>query len=87
VSGESKRVKSEALLVSGEWRVEPISQFAWPLVIWGKGKGERVKQKKGWVETGDVDRGKGKEEQGKCLLVFHFSRNREIRPIFTFFTG
>jgi len=60
VSGESKRVKPVALLVSGEWRVEPISQFTWPLVIWGKGKGERVKPKRGWVETGDVDRGKGK---------------------------
>ena len=60
--------------------MEPISQFAWPLVIWGK-------QKRGWVETGDVDRGKGKEEKDSCLLVFHFSRNHEIGMIFMFFTG
>jgi hypothetical protein len=67
--------------------VESGTDFSFCLATGDLRKGERVKQKKGWVETGDVDRGKGKEEKGSCLLVFHFSRNREIRPIFTFFTG
>jgi len=34
-------------------------------VIWGEGRG--VKQKRGRVETRDVDRGKGKAEKGNCF--------------------
>jgi hypothetical protein len=37
------------------------------LVAGDLGKGERVKQKRGRVETGDMDRGKGKAEKGTCF--------------------
>ena len=53
--------------------MESGTDFSFCLATGDLRKGERVKQKKGWVETGDVDRGKGKEEKGSCLLVFHFS--------------
>jgi len=54
------------------------------LAVSDLGKGEREKGKQ---KRGRVDRGKGKAEKGSCLLVFHFSRNRDIRSFYTFFTG
>jgi len=85
VSGECRQLDSEALLVSGEWRVKSGTDFSiWFLNLlgrwWfgerGKGKGERVKQKRGRVEARDVDRGKGKAENGNCFSFKQKSWNR-----------
>jgi hypothetical protein len=46
------------------------------LVAGNLGKGERVKQTRGWVETRDVDRGKGKAEKGICFSFQQKSGNR-----------
>jgi len=57
-------------------------------VIWGScrfGWGDRVKQKRG-MEMLTGERGKGKAERA-VHIVFHFSRNRELGPVFMFFTG
>jgi hypothetical protein len=45
--------------------------------------GEKGKRERG---NGDDDRGKGKAEK-LVHIVFHFSRNRELGPVFMFFTG
>jgi hypothetical protein len=75
-------------LAAGDFGV--LADFDW-------GKGEMVKQKRGMdTLTGERgmnmltgERGKGKAERAvhSCLLVFHFSTNHEIRPVFMFFTG
>jgi hypothetical protein len=59
------------------------------LVAGDLGKGERGKGKAEKGKGGDRRRGQGKLERvkQKRALVFHFSRNREIRPVFTFFTS
>jgi hypothetical protein len=66
-------------LAAGDFGV--LADFDW-------GKGEMVKQKRG-MDTLTGERGKGKAERvvHSCLLVFHFSTNHEIRPVFMFFTG
>jgi hypothetical protein len=45
----------------------------------GKGKSEKG--------NGDIDRGKGKVERVVHKLFFISAENREIGPIFMFFTG
>jgi len=60
VSGESKRVKSEALLVSGEWRVESGTDFSICLAAGELGKGKRGKGKAEKGMGGDWRREQGK---------------------------
>jgi hypothetical protein len=52
-----------------------------------RGKGNEYVNRGMNMLTGE--RGKGKAERAvhSCLLVFHFSTNHEIRPVFMFFTG
>jgi hypothetical protein len=59
------------------------------LVAGDLGKGERGKGKAEKGKGGDRRRGQGKLERvkQKRALVFHFSRNREIGPVFMFFTS
>ena len=94
MSEESKRVKSKALLVSGEWNQFLTSQSDFLICLAagdfgvladldGGGKGKRVKQKRK-METLTGERVKQKRI---VHIVFHFSRNRKLGPVFMFFTG